>query len=189
VTPTERLREIAERLNVKQWADVILNDPRFPIWSGSSRPELHHYGDGGLSQHVLEVAELCLLTNGYYKVVDDRPLFLAALFHDAGKMWDYDKIPTHKYEEGSLQWQGTRHKRLIHHISRSAIVWSAAIAKVTVEDKSFDPDDVLHAILSHHGRREWGSPVTPNTKLAWILHLCDGISARVDDCERHDPVA
>ena len=43
-------------------------------------------------------------------------------------------------------------------------------------------DEVLHAILSHHGRREYGSPVSPSTRIAWLLHLCDSISARMFDC-------
>jgi 23S rRNA maturation-related 3'-5' exoribonuclease YhaM len=45
-------------------------------------------------------------------------------------------------------------------------------------------DEVTHAILSHHGQREWGSPVRPATKLAWILHTCDMMSARVNDCDK-----
>jgi 3'-5' exoribonuclease len=45
---------------------------------------------------------------------------------------------------------------------------------------------VTHNILSHHGQREWGSAVAPYSREAWILHLCDGLSARIDDCDRLD---
>jgi 3'-5' exoribonuclease len=34
-------------------------------------------------------------------------------------------------------------------------------------------DHILHLILSHHGRREWGVPVEPKTKEAELLHNAD----------------
>jgi 3'-5' exoribonuclease len=61
------------------------------------------------------------------------------------------------------------------------LIWN----QLAIENKETQQtiDNVLHAILAHHGSREWGSPVVPLTKLAWMLHLCDGISARMDDAE------
>lgn len=32
------------------------------------------------------------------------------------------------------------------------------------------------------------SPVAQKTRVAWLLHLCDGISARMDDAETLDVV-
>lgn len=181
MTPTERLRELAHHHGVHQISCTVLDDWRFPIWSGSSKPEQHHYGQGGLAQHTLEVVELCLLNNGYFpedKRVTEDTLFLAALFHDAGKMWDY--APTDI--KTPVIWGAVPHKDLVHHISRSALVWSHACEKRGYSERIHD--DVLHAILAHHGRREWGSPVTPQTRLAWLLHLSDCLSARIDDCVR-----
>ncbi|NJO65739.1 MAG: HD domain-containing protein [Richelia sp. RM2_1_2] len=133
-------------------------------------------------------------------------MFLAALFHDVGKLWDY--TPYKKYHNGyeeaffSLQeilncfnrkepnymwelcWKGNPHKRLIHHISRSALCFQEAALKYNLSSEI--TDNILHAILSHHGLKEWGSPVAPKTRLAWLLHLCDGLSARMNDCNRVD---
>lgn len=39
-------------------------------------------------------------------------------------------------------------------------------------------DAVTHCILAHHGRKEWGSPVEPQTIEALILHQADMLSAR-----------
>lgn len=182
-TELEELRQLAKQFGVQGVAAEVLNDPRFVIWSGSSKPHQHHYGKHGLVLHTLEVTQLCLQTNDYFsynpsKQADPVKLFLAALFHDAGKMWDYE--PTN---EAKTEWTGGQHKRRVHHISRSALTWEKA--RVGFDDPN---DDVLHAILSHHGCREWGSPVAPNTRLAWMLHLCDGISARIDDCDKFDRV-
>jgi 23S rRNA maturation-related 3'-5' exoribonuclease YhaM len=76
---------------------------------------------------------------------------------------------------------------LIHHISRSAIIWAEAASRLyTNYSKYYEP--VLHAILAHHGFREAGSPVAPKTRVAWLVHLCDNISARMDDADTFDIV-
>lgn len=174
------LKEMAIYLGVSDIASEVLDNTRFFVWSGSSKKEQHHYGTGGLSQHIKEVFQLCDLSNDYFnEIVDRKSLFLACLFHDAGKMWDYEI-------DAYGEWQGTTHKRRIHHVAKSAIVWSIAVQKYP--KYKYMEDDVLHAILAHHGRREWGSPVAPNTRLAWLLHLNDGISARMEDCDRLDRV-
>lgn len=160
----------------------IINDSRFWRWSGASKSTIHHYGKGGLGEHVYEVIQLCLTTNKYFqeigKGVNETNLFLAALFHDVGKLWDYEPL-----DKDYKEWGATKHKFLIHHITRSALEWEKA--KEIYSYKDDKNDEILHAILAHHGFRQWGSPVEPNTRLAWILHLCDALSARVDDCVKN----
>ena len=41
---------------------------------------------------------------------------------------------------------------------------------------------LLHIILSHHGKREWGSPVLPQTPEAMLIHCCDQLSATMRSC-------
>jgi 3'-5' exoribonuclease len=187
------LKKIAQSLKVSKIANVVLNDKRFAICSGSAKPVHHHYGDEGLQKHTFEVVELCLQNNEYFKSLNksvcDRKLFLAALFHDSGKMWDYTYSLDILYDGpsdnlGKVEgWIATPHKRNIHHISRSGILWSQAAKDHGFKDEN---DEVLHAILAHHGLREWGSPVSPNSRLAWLLHLCDCISARMDDVDKNN---
>jgi len=179
----EELSRLADQYKVRPLANFVLEDKRFPLWSGSSKSYQHHYGKGGLCRHTLEVVELCLLNNKFFdkigKGVNEQSLFLAALFHDSGKMWDYTPLDA-DYKD----WQGNEHKRQIHHISRSGLLWHDAVHKAGMFLS--EHDTVLHAILAHHGLREWGSPVAPATRLAWLLHLCDGMSARIDDCDSLD---
>ena len=189
---TSKLSEMASLYNHKIYdiSKIVLEDNRFPVWSGSSKPFQHHHRKGGLAEHTFEVVDLCLKNNDYYnqsRFKDDKTckpslLFLAALFHDCGKMWDYT---FETKEDGTEVIGSSEHKRNIHHISRSGIVWMEASAKILPDNER---DEVLHAILAHHGRREWGSPVAPKSRMAWMLHLCDGISARMDDCDKCDMV-
>lgn len=168
-------------LGVYDIASVVLEDSRFDIWSGSSKPIQHHYGKNGLATHTNEVVDLCFSTMKTLDIdVDPIEIFLSALFHDVGKMYDYEPVDA-EYKE----WKGNEHKRLIHHISRSALVWNNACEKFYVKYDKYK-DNVLHNILSHHCLREWGSPIMPKTKAAWLVHFCDCISARMDDCERWD---
>lgn len=188
------LREIAVRLTVQDIAGIVLDDPQFARWSGSSKPHLHHYGDGGLARHTHEVVTLCFtnapsLSLMGYPVPSAREIYLAALFHDVGKMWDYEAIehPSDIETVEHTTWQSAPHKRLVHHISRSAIEWSRAVDRFPAY-RGIE-GAVLHAILAHHGQREWGSPVAPKTRLAWLLHLCDGLSARFNDADTLDVVS
>ena len=182
-------------------AKHLLDNKLFFLCSGSciayaesTETRKHHYGYGGLARHTHEVItiamDVCHRFPQYQ--IDEIELFLAALFHDAGKMYDY-KEEKSKENWGGMQWVKTPHKRTIHHISRSGIVWHDAVSKLgnSIDAAEFYAkyhDPVLHAILSHHGTREWGSPVAPKSRVAWLVHLCDGISARMNDADTLDVV-
>jgi 3'-5' exoribonuclease len=178
----EKLREMAAQFNgdIVALSAEVLDNPKFEVWSGSPRPTVHHYGKGGLAQHTLEVSTMCLQNVRYFNSIgysiDEGEMFLAALYHDVGKIWDYNPINAEMTE-----WTSADHKYRVYHIVRSALYWSQALEKTGL-GKPME-DNVLHSILAHHGCREWGSPVTPQTRAAWILHLCDNMSARVADCD------
>lgn len=167
----------------------LLEDMRFQTWSGSGKPEHHHYGDGGLLRHTYEVVRFCdHMSNTHNEMSYDKifwkELLVSAVWHDYGKIWDYQKI------EG-MWGKYDNHARQIHHISRSAMEFQKHYTWLKQqpsfkEDEMINPDNIIHNILSHHGQREWGSPVAPATKEAWILHLADNLSARLDDCGKHD---
>lgn len=41
-------------------------------------------------------------------------------------------------------------------------------------------DHLLHLIASHHGTKEFGSPVAPKTPEAFLLHHIDNIDAKME---------
>lgn len=153
----------------------IINNVRFNIWSGSSHPNCHHYGRHGLIIHTSEVIRLAIANNKLLNVgLSEREIFLAALFHDYGKIYDYAL-------NSNGEWYSVPHKYMVHHISRSAAYWQMQSEKFRGSLRGIDSEGILHAILSHHGNKLYGSPVEPQTKLAWLIHLCDSISARMHD--------
>lgn len=190
-TDVEALTRLAEKYGVLDIASEVLSNPDFSTWSASSHSYQHHYGKGQLARHTREVVELSLANALLFKTKYDysermpseKEIYLAALFHDIGKIYDYKEIRSDNHI-GVSNWEGTHHKRRIHHISRSGIIWSRAVDKYpTYRDIE---ETVLHAILAHHGTREWGSPVAPNTRLAWLIHFCDCMSARMNDADTLD---
>jgi 3'-5' exoribonuclease len=172
------LRRMANYHGVTPIANKVLDNPKFRFWGGSSVDGAHHHYDGGLAEHTEEVARLCQHNKRVLNLdIDEAELFLAALFHDVGKMWDYQK------NYGTGVWESTAHKRNIHHISRSGIEWMLASEGLFDMEKR---ERILHAILAHHGQRAFGSPVAPKSKMAWLLHQCDQISARMNDADTND---
>lgn len=188
------LRSIAEKLCLLDVYDELIRQyPQFEYWSASHNSLQHHYGRGGLIRHTWEMVEMGLeiipmLNLG--KKMNPFEFFLASLFHDTGKMFDYELVEDATGTYGDPQpefWKPTEHRRLIYHVPRSALIWHDVVGKFPELSARYH-DGVLHAILAHHGRREAGSPVAPKTRVAWLVHLCDGISARMDDAETLDIV-
>lgn len=155
------------------------------MWPASSSPKKHHHYVGGLSEHTLEVVNLCL--DEYYLSkyeINRKEAYLAALFHDYGKIYDYEPWGYHgKTEDIDSEydklygWKSTQEKLLRGHIVNSAEFFMDSVIS-SLDCNCFS---IQHAILAHHGRKEWGSPVTPQTPLAWLLHLSDTLSARMSD--------
>lgn len=185
------LQNICEYNGVVPFVSKVLTDARFGLWSGSGSDIHHHYGDGGLARHTYEVVEYCQLIaakhNGdckmSYDKINFKELLISAVWHDYGKIWDYQ-------ENGNGVWgKHNNHARTIHHISRSALEWEKYVeSKEWKEEdwKDINLRNITHNILAHHGCREWGSPVAPASREAWVLHLADNISARLDDCYKYD---
>jgi len=171
---------LAEKYDVMDICSEVICDPRFLYWSGSSDPKYHHYGEFGLILHTTEVCDNTLaLINANDTLYNAQPRdykvgLIAAAFHDYGKLFDYVKNA-----EG--EWVGTTHKKMVYHITRSALFFSE-MAKKHRLDPTLE-EDVLHCILAHHGQRAWGSPVEPVTRVAMAVHLADMASARFFDLE------
>lgn len=172
---------------IRVLAENVIRKDIFYEWSGSGYEGQHHYGEGGLAEHTLEVLKLafnCAETLGVE--IDKDTLFLAVIYHDIGKLWDYERNDDYEldFNLDEVPWVPTKHKRNIHHISRSAMFFYEQANILGFDEKFIDK--VIHCILSHHTERQYGSPVAPNSKEAWLLSLCDNISARMNDCETWD---
>lgn len=146
-------------------------DPRFQVCPGGLKH--HHMREGDLVQHTDEVLRLAEGTAATLNVKVNLPVLVtAALWHDYGKIFEYVKN-----EETGL-WSATPAQKRLHHIFISAHTFvniATQYLPPSQETQNFI-DDVTHCILAHHGRKEWGSPVEPQTVEARILHQADYLS-------------
>ncbi len=137
--------------------------------------KMHHAYLGGLLEHTLSVTSLAGRLAEQYGHLD-RDIFLAgALLHDLGKIreFSYTSVPFDYTDSG----------RLLGHM----ILGSEIVREHAKKIKDLSPerlDQLVHLILSHHGRHEFGAPVLPLTIEAILLHQLDDIDAKVNYIER-----
>lgn len=130
---------------------------------------IHHAYQSGLIEHTLSVVGLADRLIAYYKHIPfRRDVAVTALtLHDAFKVREYSqsKLATDITPEGLF----------FGHIVPAYHAWmSAAEGKLPVDLVA----EVGHCILAHHGELENGSPVSPRSPTAWLVHFCDLVDVR-----------
>jgi len=160
--------------NLRRACERLKEYPEF--WSWPAAINYHHAYEGGLIAHTLEVAYIALNTAAKFPQVNLDVLFTAALWHDWGKILEYQEV-----EASVARDSKTRH--LLRADDDKAWIFNANvsthIATSAIEfSKHAENPAVVHCILAHHGPvREWGSPEAPKTLEALILHQADMLSA------------
>jgi 3'-5' exoribonuclease len=156
---------------LKQLLKEVLGDEDFQerFFRAAAAKNMHHACVGGLLEHSLDVARQVVVVSKRYPEVDRDLAATVALLHDVGKVDSY-------VFKGSFDL--TDEGRLLGHIHLGASLVDRAIERID----GFPGElrlRVLHAILSHHGEMEKGSPVTPRTPEAILLHHADSLDAAV----------
>ncbi len=124
---------------------------------------VHQAYIGGLVEHTLAVIRNALVLAEQYRPYDRDLLVTGGLLHDLGKIREYEWKRVIRYtDEG----------RLIGHISIATGMLYRAFEELAPVDELLQWN-LLHLILSHHGKREFGSPVLPKTREAYLLHYGD----------------
>lgn len=183
---------------------VIADDVFFLAPAAAAK---HQEWTGGLARHTRQVMDIALWMSSAECLVEalsQNPIKSAdviiagSLWHDFGKKWDYKRNPLFVPEitpvsrlgfhgrpirraDGSPgagdqpEWVYDRHRWTIRHLSRSYAEFFKAATEAGCSDEVIE--QVGHCILAHHGRNEHGSPVTPLSPEASIVHYADGMSA------------
>ncbi len=131
---------------------------------------IHHAYQGGLLEHVVKMAELAVDVCGHYPEIDRDLVLLGVYFHDLGKLREIGAMPANDY---------TLEGQLVGHIVIGVEMLRECCAAVPGM-----PGDLRllleHLIVSHHGRREWGTPIEPSTPEAFVLHLIDNLDSKLN---------
>jgi 3'-5' exoribonuclease len=139
----------------------------------------HHAYMGGLLEHVVSMTELADRISAVYSDLSRDLLLLGVLFHDIGKTrelgWDPGLVYT---DEGQL----------LGHIHLGMEILADCIKLAESElGRPIDAEQVLrlkHMLISHHGTREYGSPVIPMTPEALTLNSIDALDSKMHEFTR-----
>ena len=134
---------------------------------------LHHAYTGGLLEHSVSVALGAKGIASHYadfKIPVNMDLVIAgALLHDIGKTEAYTIAPT-----PLIATKGN----VIEHVTLGYTMFMKFAEK---EHLAEDLTLALgHILISHHGRREFGSPVLPGTPEAMIVSAADDLDFKLN---------
>jgi 3'-5' exoribonuclease len=151
-----------------------------PVWrrwaSAPAAKTYHQAYRHGLLEHCLSVAQSVSLIAARLRGTVDRDLAVTgALLHDIGK------IEAYAMQGGAIEL--TDHGKL-----QGEIPLGYYTVRRAIEDMPGFPEQtamgLLHIILSHHGQLEHGSPVTPCTREATLVHFVDNLDGRLGSFDR-----
>jgi len=129
----------------------------------------------GLLEHTLSVGQAVSAISACFPGIDRDLAVTGGLIHDIGKIEAYAQDPT----AIDLTDAGKLHGEipLGYYLVRSTIEridgFPPGLARA-----------VLHIQLSHHGTYENGSPVTPRTREAAIVHAIDNLGGKLGSFDR-----
>lgn len=154
---------------LKDLAIAFMESRFFPAFCISPAAQyMHQNYPGGLMEHSLGVAHICLNIAKLHKEVNRSLIIAGALFHDIGKIKEL-------CIKAGIQY--TDEGKLLGHT-----VLGIQILSEIMEGFDMPPglkNQILHMVASHHGKHEWQAPVRPKFLEAMILHLADMMDAEI----------
>jgi 3'-5' exoribonuclease len=140
---------------------------------------MHHSYTAGLLEHVWSMTKIAgLLVDHYASYYSDlnpplnKDVVIAAIIlHDIGKLRElkYHPVEARYTKEGCLIGHVLMGRDLVREKARAI--------------EGFPEETLLlleHAILAHHGKREFGAPVLPQTLEAILVSFVDDLDAKMN---------
>jgi 3'-5' exoribonuclease len=131
--------------------------------------QLHHAWLGGLLEHVVSLLGLADRVAAHYPLLDRDLLVTGVILHDVGKIRE-------------LEWE-TGFDYTVEGVLLGHIQMGVDLVEKTIATLPDFPDRlrtlVLHMILSHHGKLEFGSPKLPMIPEALVLNFLDDLDAKM----------
>lgn len=124
----------------------------------------HHDYRGGLLEHTVSVSKLCRFLGAQYEFVENELLVTGAILHDIGKTVEYN------YQTDVVDFSDAG--RLKGHIVIGYEIVNKAVSEIPDFPRELG-QRLAHMILAHQGKKEFGSPVVPQTMEAMLLYYSD----------------
>ena len=131
---------------------------------------MHHAHLGGLLEHTLSVTGMAERACAHYRDLNRDLVLAGVLLHDVGKTAELSYQRSFGYTDAG---------NLLGHIALEAEWISRAVGKIPGFPEELRMQ-ILHIVLSHHGRLEFGSPVLPKTPEALLVHYLDDLDGKLE---------
>lgn len=157
--------------DLKRLLKKLIDDPRLAqaYREAPAARQLHHAWLGGLLEHVISLLALADRVAAHYSMLDRDLLVTGVILHDIGKIRE-------------LEWE-SGFDYTVEGILLGHIQMGVDLVEKTIAELPGFPDRlrtlVLHMILSHHGKLEFGSPKLPMIPEALVLNFVDDLDAKM----------
>lgn len=157
--------------NLKALLEALLEDTAIAraLKEAPAAKAMHHACLGGLLEHIVSLLGLADSVAAHYPEIHRDLLLTGVVLHDIGKLRE-------------LTWKTgfdyTIEGQLLGHIQ----IGIGIVTRKMDLLPDFPPrlkTLVLHLILSHHGKLEFGSPKLPMIREAVMLHYLDDLDAKM----------
>jgi len=153
---------------------TILGKNKGEFMEAPAAVKYHHAYLGGLLEHTWKVHRIAL------DIARNSPEFVNFDLIRAGAiLYDIGKIQSYNWEGCLIQMSDDG--RLLDHIVLGAMIVQNYCNKIQISQETVR--NLLHIIISHHGKPEWGSPIAPATKEAMIVHRADETYAKIEQAD------
>ena len=161
--------DLISKIHLKKLVKKILVDhkQKFQIYPASISYQYNY--QSGLIEQTVSLIEISKILGKHYKVDTDL-LLTGACLHQIGKLYSINM---------GFSEVKSNERRLVGNAILSRDVVNNYIRKV----KRFPDQDKVrleHLILSYQGRKEWQSPVEPQTLEAVLLHTINYMDSQVN---------
>lgn len=175
----ESVDKLVDDPKLKQLVVTILSDNADLFKKMPAAQNFHHGYTGGLLEHVWSMTRVASFAVRHYAAYYndlDPPLnpgvvIAATVLHDIGKLRELAYHPV----EAKYTTPGC----LIGHV----LIGRDMVREAARRIEGFDDETLLmleHAILAHHGKREYGAPVLPQTMEALLVSFIDDLDAKMN---------
>ena len=162
--------------HIKQLLELFSNDNEF-MKKYSTAPAakvMHHNFIGGLLEHVLNLISASKTIHSSHPELNLDLLIAASILHDIGKIDEYDV---------GLKIDISDEGRFYGHISIGYRLVASKIEEISDFPEELERK-ILHIILSHHGEKQYGSPVEPIFPEAVAFHNIDKTDASIQNAKQ-----
>lgn len=157
---------------LKKLLNDFLNDVQFlsNFKTAPAALHYHHAYSGGLLEHSINVVKICETLHSLYpKKLNKDLVMVGAVLHDIGKITEYKTTTNIKITEKGM---------LIGHITLGVEMILDKIDKIS-NFPDLTKNKLVHILLSHHGKKEYGSPVEPSFPEAVAVYYADEADSKI----------